>query len=195
MKELLINTVLNEEEMKRLRSREDPAFPYLFAIVGDISIKSEYCRNVLLVSEKRIDTYELDSDHFGRSVALDEIVSTQNKRMYGNAIFRLTLKSGETVNIFRYTFSVNALSEAAAGFIQAMSDGVSVDEAYDCVKAVYEKQLSVCPKCGRTLSSPGATCIHCASKKKVVAQLGKYLIPKWKQLVFSVLLAVASTAL
>ncbi|MGM9597697.1 MAG: ABC transporter ATP-binding protein [Eubacteriales bacterium] len=195
MKELLINTVLNEEEMKRLRSREDPAFPYLFAIVGDISIKSEYCRNVLLVSEKRIDTYELDTDHFGRSVALDEIVSTQNKRMYGNAIFRLTLRSGETVNIFRYTFSVNALSEAAAGFIQAMSDGVSVDEAYDCVKAVYEKQLSVCPKCGRTLSSPGATCIHCASKKKVVAQLGKYLIPEWKQLVFSVLLAVASTAL
>ncbi len=195
MKELLINTVLNEEEMKRLRSREDPAFPYLFAIVGDISIKSEYCRNVLLVSEKRIDTYELDTDHFGRSVALDEIVSTQNKRMYGNAIFRLTLKSGETVNIFRYTFSVNALSEAAAGFIQAMSNGVSVDEAYDCVKAVYEKQLSVCPKCGRTLSSPGATCIHCASKKKVVAQLGKYLIPEWKQLVFSVLLAVASTAL
>ena len=195
MKELLINTVLNEEEMKRLRSREDPAFPYLFAIVGDISIKSEYCRNVLLVSEKRIDTYELDSDHFGRSVALDEIVSTQNKRMYGNAIFRLTLKSGETVNIFRYTFSLNALSEAAAGFIQAISDGVSVDEAYDCVKAVYEKQLSVCPKCGRTLSSPGATCIHCASKKKVVAQLGKYLIPEWKQLVFSVLLAVASTAL
>lgn len=195
MKELLINTVLNEEEMKRLRSREDPAFPYIFAIVGDISIKSEYCRNVLLVSEKRIDTYELDTDHFGRSVALDEIVSTQNKRMYGNAIFRLTLRSGETVNIFRYTFSVNALSEAAAGFIQAMSDGVSVDEAYDCVKAVYEKQLSVCPKCGRTLSSPGATCIHCASKKKVVAQLGKYLIPEWKQLVFSVLLAVASTAL
>ena len=195
MKELLINTVLNEEEMKRLRSREDPAFPYLFAIVGDISIKSEYCRNVLLVSEKRIDTYELDTDHFGRSVALDEIVSTQNKRMYGNAIFRLTLKSGETVNIFRYTFSVNALSEAAAGFIQAMSNGVSVDEAYDCVKEVYEKQLSVCPKCGRTLSSPGATCIHCASKKKVVAQLGKYLIPEWKQLVFSVLLAVASTAL
>ncbi len=195
MKELLINTVLNEEEMKRLRSREDPAFPYLFAIVGDISIKSEYCRNVLLVSEKRIDTYELDTDHFGRSVALDEIVSTQNKRMYGNAIFRLTLRSGETVNIFRYTFSVNALSEAAAGFIKAMSDGVSVDEAYDCVKAVYEKQLSVCPKCGRTLSSPGATCIHCASKKKVVAQLGKYLIPEWKQLVFSVLLAVASTAL
>ena len=195
MKELLINTVLNEEEMKRLRSREDPAFPYLFAIVGDISIKSEYCRNVLLVSEKRIDTYELDTDQFGRSVALDEIVSTQNKRMYGNAIFRLTLKSGETVNIFRYTFSVNALSEAAAGFIQAISDGVSVDEAYDCVKAVYEKQLSVCPKCGRTLSSPGATCIHCASKKKVVAQLGKYLIPEWKQLVFSVLLAVASTAL
>ena len=190
MKELLINTALSDEEMKKLRSREDPAFPYLFAIVGDISVKSEYCRNVLLVSEKKIDT-----DHFGRSVALDEVESAQNKRMYGNALLRLKLKSGETVNIFRYTFSVNALSEAAAGFIGTVSSGGNVDEAYDCMKAVYEKQLSVCPKCGRTLSSPGATCIHCASKKKVVAKLGKYLIPEIKQLVFSILLAVTSTSL
>lgn len=195
MKELLINTALSDEEMKKLRSREDPAFPYLFAIVGDISVKSEYCRNVLLVSEKKIDTYEIDTDHFGRSVALDEVESAQNKRMYGNALLRLKLKSGETVNIFRYTFSVNALSEAAAGFIGTVSSGGNVDEAYDCIKAVYEKQLSVCPKCGRTLSSPGATCIHCASKKKVVAKLGKYLIPEIKQLVFSILLAVTSTSL
>lgn len=195
MKELLINTALSDEEMKKLRSREDPAFPYLFAIVGDISVKSEYCRNVLLVSEKKIDTYEIDTDHFGRSVALDEVESAQNKRMYGNALLRLKLKSGETVSIFRYTFSVNALSEAAAGFIGTVSSGGNVDEAYDCMKAVYEKQLSVCPKCGRTLSSPGATCIHCASKKKVVAKLGKYLIPEIKQLVFSILLAVTSTSL
>lgn len=195
MKELLINTALSDEEMKKLRSREDPAFPYLFAIVGDISVKSEYCRNVLLVSEKKIDTYEIDTDHFGRSVALDEVESAQNKRMYGNALLRLKLKSGETVNIFRYTFSVNALSEAAAGFIGTVSSGGNVDEAYDCMKAVYEKQLSVCPKCGRTLSSPGATCIHCACKKKVVAKLGKYLIPEIKQLVFSILLAVTSTSL
>ena len=195
MKELLINTALSDEEMKKLRSREDPAFPYLFAIVGDISVKSEYCRNVLLVSEKKIDTYEIDTDHFGRSVALDEVESAQNKRMYGNALLRLKLKSGETVNIFRYTFSVNALSEAAAGFIGTVSSGGNEDEAYDCMKAVYEKQLSVCPKCGRTLSSPGATCIHCASKKKVVAKLGKYLIPEIKQLVFSILLAVTSTSL
>lgn len=195
MKELLINTALSDEEMKKLRSREDPSFPYLFAIVGDISVKSEYCRNVLLVSEKKIDTYEIDTDHFGRSVALDEVESAQNKRMYGNALLRLKLKSGETVNIFRYTFSVNALSEAAAGFIGTVSSGGNVDEAYDCMKAVYEKQLSVCPKCGRTLSSPGATCIHCASKKKVVAKLGKYLIPEIKQLVFSILLAVTSTSL
>ena len=195
MKELLINTALSDEEMKKLRSREDPAFPYLFAIVGDITVKSEYCRNVLLVSETKIDTYEIDTDHFGRSVALDEVESAQNKRMYGNALLRLKLKSGETVNIFRYTFSVNALSEAAAGFIGTVSSGGNVDEAYDCMKAVYEKQLSVCPKCGRTLSSPGATCIHCASKKKVVAKLGKYLIPEIKQLVFSILLAVTSTSL
>lgn len=150
---------------------------------------------MLLVSEKKIDTYEIDTDHFGRSVALDEVESAQNKRMYGNALLRLKLKSGETVNIFRYTFSVNALSEAAAGFIGTVSSGGNVDEAYDCMKAVYEKQLSVCPKCGRTLSSPGATCIHCASKKKVVAKLGKYLIPEIKQLVFSILLAVTSTSL
>lgn len=195
MKELLINSVLGEEEMKKLLSREDPAHPYLFAIVGDISVKSEYCRSVLLVSDDRIDTYELDSDHFGRSVEIKDVESAQNKRMYGNAILRLTLKSGETVNIFRYTFSVNALCEAAANFLVSVSQGEDIDEAYDCMEAVYKKQLSVCPKCGRALSSPGADCIHCASKKKVVAKLGKYLVPEWRQLIFSIILAVASTAL
>ncbi len=196
MKELLINMLLSDSETTKLRSHEDPAFPYLFAIVGDISVKSEYCRSVLLVSEKNIETYELDSDHFGRSVSIDEIEKAENKRMYGNAILRLTLKSGEIVNIFRYTFSVNALCEAAAGFLNSVVSGESdIDDAYDCMKAVYEKQLSVCPKCGRTLSSPGADCIHCASKKKVVSKLGKYLIPEWKQLIISIFLAVASTAL
>ena len=29
--------------------------------------------------------------------------------MYGNAILRLTMKDGSIVNIFRYTFAVNAL--------------------------------------------------------------------------------------
>lgn len=188
--------LLSDSETTKLRSHEDPAFPYLFAIVGDISVKSEYCRSVLLVSEKNIETYELDSDHFGRSVSIDEIEKAENKRMYGNAILRLTLKSGEIVNIFRYTFSVNALCEAAAGFLNSVVSGESdIDDAYDCMKAVYEKQLSVCPKCGRTLSSPGADCIHCASKKKVVSKLGKYLIPEWKQLIISIFLAVASTAL
>lgn len=195
MKELLINTVLSDEEMQKLRSREDPASPYLFAIVGDISVKSEYCRSVLLVSDRKIDTYELDGDHFGRSVEIADVETAQNKRMYGNAILRLTLKNGTTINIFRYTFSVNALCEAAANFLVSVSQGENIDEAYECMEAVYKKQLSVCPKCGRALSSPGAECIHCASKKKVVAKLGKYLVPEWRQMVLSVILAVASTSL
>ena len=40
------------------------------------------------------------------------------------------------------------------------------------MRAIYEKQLSVCPKCGRTLASPGAECLNCASKKKLVGKGG-----------------------
>ena len=197
MEKTKLNAQLTEGEKEELRKLESPGHPWLFAIIGDISIKSEYCRSVLLVSDTEILTHELDSHHTGQRVLIADVACAQNKRMYGNAILRLEMKNGDINNIFRYTFTVNTLCEGAAAFINSVSEGGTdaVPEALDCMDAIYEKQLKVCPRCGRSLSSPGAECLHCASKKKVAAKLGKYIVPEWKHLIVSVILSVASTFL
>ncbi|MCQ2426801.1 MAG: ABC transporter ATP-binding protein/permease [Clostridia bacterium] len=193
--ELLTNTSLTAAEIQAVRSLEAPGHPWLFAVIGGISIKSEFCRSALLVSDCDIMTYEFDTGHEGQRVSFSDIKSAQNKRMYGNAILRLTLQNDDIVNIFRYTFAVNTLCESAATYINSMINGEDAAEAFACVEAVYEKQLSVCPKCGRALSSPGVECIHCASKKQVAQKLLKYITPEWKVLIISVIFSVATTAL
>jgi len=192
---LLTNLALTHAELKAVEALASPGHPWLFAVVGGISIKSEFCRSALLVSDSDVLTYEFDTKVAGQRIPLDGVESAKNKRMYGNAILRFNMKDGSVVNVFRYTFSVNALCEAAAGFVNRVSDGTPVDEALDAVRAVYEKQLSICPKCGRALSSPGVDCIHCASKKKVASKLLKYITPEWKKLIITIILSVATTAM
>lgn len=191
---LLLNTQLTDPELESIKKLETPGHPWLFAVVGGISIKSEFCRSALLVSDTDIMTYEFDTGHVGERVNFEDIESAGNKRMYGNAILRLHLKTGLVNNIFRYTFAVNTICEGTATYINSMIGGEDPEEALDCIRAIYEKQLSVCPKCGRTLSSPGVECIHCASKKAVASKLLKYITPEWKILIVSVILSVCTTA-
>ena len=192
--QLLLNTQLSDTELDAIKKLETPGHPWLFAVVGGISIKSEFCRSALLVSDADIMTYEFDTSHVGERVLFGDIESASNKRMYGNAILRLKLKNGLINNIFRYTFAVNTICEGTSVFINSMIKGEPIEEALDCVRAIYEKQLSVCPKCGRTLSSPGVECIHCANKKAVALKLVKYITPEWKKLIISVILSVITTA-
>ena len=195
MDKLLVNSLLSEEELAELKGRETPGHPWIFAIVGDISILSNYCRSVLLVSDIEVTTHEFNTHHAGTTIRIADIEKTHTRRMYGNAMLCLELKNGLEEKIFRYTFSVNTLCEGASTFINSLVNGEDIEEATECMKAIYEKQLSVCPKCGRTLASPGAECLNCASKKKLVAKLGKYIVPEWKKLIISVILSIASTAL
>ncbi|MCQ2354613.1 MAG: ABC transporter ATP-binding protein/permease [Clostridia bacterium] len=197
MKDTRFNTLLTEEEKEELRKLESPGHPWLFAVVGDISIKSEYCRSVLLLSDTDILTHELDTHHTGQRINIADIKNAQNKRMYGNALLRLEMKAGGIINAFRYTFTVNTLCEGASAFINSIAEGGAdaVPDAVDCMEAIYEKQLKVCPKCGRSLASAGAECLFCANKKKVASKLIKYIAPEWKKLIISVFLSVATTAL
>ncbi|GEM_PF-15591 len=194
-KKLLLNLTLTDEETKAIRALETPDHPWLFAVIGGISIKSEFCRSALLVSDIDLLTYEFGTKHVGQRVKIADIESASNKRMYGNAILRLTMKDGNINNIFRYTFTVNSICEGAAAFLNSVIAGEDVNEAYDCIEAVYRKQLSVCPKCGRTLSSPGVECIHCANKKAVAGKLMKYITPEWAKLLISIFLSVCTTAI
>lgn len=105
------------------------------------------------------------------------------------------MPDGKRTVFFRYTYSVAALCDAAALFINHINEGADLNEELAIMAVTFEKALSVCPKCGRTLLHPGAECIMCRSKTKIVKQLAKYITPQIKTIIICIILSLITTAL
>ncbi len=193
--QVLVNKKLSDAQMKAIISLGGQEEPILFAVMGEISPKARYGTHILLVTREHLFTYDPDTEQCSPRYAFADIQEIFNKRMYGNGIMRLKLKDGSLVDLFRFTFTVTALCDAVQVYVTSMRDGENPTDAYLTMEAVYQKQLSVCPKCGRTLSSPEATCVHCMQKGRLLKRLGQYLKPETPILVISVIISVITTAL
>lgn len=191
--ELLKNKDLSDRLENKLSEKEDKKDPFLFMIVGDLNLKNKYGETVIAVSSKRIvvidETLEGGADEF----QIKDVENASVKRMYGNAVLRFTI-NGETKPVFRFTYSVAALCDTAARFINAVHEGKDLNEQTEVVEATYVKMMNTCPKCGRTLLHVGAECAHCLGKKKMAAKLIKYLKPQLGILILCLFLSFFTTA-
>ncbi|MBP5207498.1 MAG: ABC transporter ATP-binding protein [Clostridia bacterium] len=167
----------------------------LFAVVGDLSLFEKYAASTLLITSRRAVIVDENHENGFFSAAFSDIEKVSVKRMYGNARMNFTLKSGEEVTAFRYTYAVADLCDVAAAFIEAVGRGEDVRAQMEIVASAYEKKMRVCPKCGRTLLRPGAECIKCQSKGKIVSKLLKYVKPQLPLLITALVMSMASTAL
>ncbi|MBQ9783066.1 MAG: ABC transporter ATP-binding protein [Clostridia bacterium] len=190
----LINQKLTDSQIQAILSLGSEDEPILFAIVGEISQKARYGKCVLLATKSHLFTYDLEKESCSERIAFADVSEMYNKRMYGNGMMRIQLQDGKLQDLFRFTFTVTALCDAAITYVKDIRDGVSVEEAYSVMEAVYEKMLSVCPKCGRTLSAPGVPCIHCADKKRLLKRLFGYLKPEMPIIIIAILITVITTA-
>lgn len=195
MQEILINKKISIELEKKISALASET-PVRFAIVGDLTLESKYGEVVLAVSKDELIVYDVPTDAVISRLSLCEIESISSKRMYGNGLIRAVKKGEENpINVFRFTFAIAALCDAAVFFINNVNAGEDIEEQMEIISSVYEKQLSVCPKCGRSLSAPGVQCINCQGKKKVIGKLLKYIKPEIWVLVFSVIVSVITTAI
>ena len=167
----------------------------LFAVVGDLSLFEKYAASTLLITSRRAVIVDPNHENGFFSAAFSDIEKVSVKRMYGNARMNFTMKSGEEVTVFRYTYAVADLCDVAAAFIEAVGHGEDQGAQMEIVASAYEKKMRVCPKCGRTLLRPGAECIKCQSKGKIVSKLLKYVKPQFPLLLTALLMSMASTAL
>ncbi len=192
---ILINKTLSDAQTQAIHALEREDEPILFAVVGEISPKAEYASCALLVTRASLFTYCFDTGECSPRYAFADIRDIFNKRMYGNGIMRVRLQSGELIDLFRYTFSVTALCDAVQIYVTGIRNGEDPTDAFLTMEAVYRKQLSVCPKCGRALSAPDAPCIHCMQKGRLLRRLGGYLKPETPILIISVIISVITTTL
>ena len=165
-----------------------------FVIVGDLDLKGRYAETALIFTDTEIISYcgKIGEE---KRLQLSELQKVESKRMYGNATLSALMPSGKREIFFRYTYSVASLCDAAALYVNHINDGAEKNEELAIMAVTFERALSVCPKCGRTLLHPGAECIMCRSKMKIVKQFSKYLRPHVKTLIVCIILSIITTAM
>ena len=196
MEILLTNKQLNTELTAVMEEKaKNHGGKLLFIIVGDLNAKAEYEENALAISDQWLYVWNSTDKKLSYEIPIKSIKTITVKRVYGNALIRIEQKTGEMLDVFRFTYSVASLCDGAAYFITRLNEGSTLEEEYVTLKSVFEKQMLICPRCNRTLRRAGATCMHCESKGKIFSKLWKYLAPQKKLLFVSLLLSAITTSM
>ena len=164
----------------------------LFIIVGDLKKNGRYCETAMIFTADSVTCYDGEPGVYERLYYTD-LKEVESKRMYGNATLSAVMPGGKREIFFRYTYAVAALCDAAALFINHVRDGENIHDESAVMAVTFERALSVCPKCGRTLLHPGAECIMCRSKTRVVKKLFKYIRPQLPVIVICIFLSLFTT--
>ena len=180
------------EESFNQHLKDDEA---LFIVVGDLNLKGRYAESMMVFTADKIIAFDECYDNGSFSVDYTDIEEAQVKRLYGNAVFKIKLKSGKKKMLLRFSYAAAEVADAAAVFVNAINEGKDLTDEFETVKSVYHKQRCFCPKCGRKLPNPEAECINCSGKGKLISKFGKYVVPEKKSLFICMLLSVAATGL
>lgn len=171
----------NFEELLAPYQKEDE--PFLFTVIGDLTLDAGYGQTALVVSGKRFFVLDFTKNSV-TEYAIADVETSFVKRMYGNAYLGIRKKDQSEEIVIRFSFAVAGLMDMASTFIRRVAEGNDVDAEMNVVEGTYEKLMCICPKCGRKLLHPGAECIKCQSKGKLLAKLYKYVKPEMKTLMF-----------
>lgn len=191
----LTNQRLDEKQVSALLAASRADDPILFAIIGEIGKDDRYRCTALAVTATALFTFDFETGTASELYAFSDIAEIYTKRMYGNGLLRVKKQDGTLCDVFRFTFTVAGLCDAAIAFVCGVRDGAPLDNELEMIRGAYDKLLSVCPKCGRTLSAPGVPCIGCMNKGKLFKRLAGYLKPEVRILIVSVLLSIVTTTL
>lgn len=191
---ILKNKAIPDGAQTVVQSIEQSGRNILFAIVGDLNRHGRYSDTALFFSSDALFVYDGEEGVY-ETYAYADLQEPQARRMYGNATLSAVLADGRRHILFRYTYAVAALCDAAALFITHVKEGANLTEECAVMAVTFERALSVCPTCGRTLLHPGASCIMCRSKTKIVRQFYKYIQPQMKTLIFCIFLSLFTTVM
>ncbi|OQA49592.1 MAG: putative ABC transporter ATP-binding protein [Firmicutes bacterium ADurb.Bin300] len=191
---LIANSKIPEEIRERMEKLLESDENAVFALIGDLDLKGRYGLSAVIVTEKRVFAFDKSHPDGLLIINIAQIKQAKVKRMYGNAMLCAQFEDSK-VNLIRFTYSIAALADAAADFFLAVSQGQALEKEIEAVEATFEKMKAFCPKCGRSLSRPGAECINCASKGKLVKKLYVYIAPERNRLIGCLLLSIITTTM
>ena len=194
----------------KLKTSENKAFPEkfkekrrelfgerapLFTVVGDLNMERRYGESAICFAADSLTAFGDQYESLFRTVPYAALEKAEVKRMYGNAYFAVTYKTGETEKLMRFTFTAANIADAAADFVNGVIEHGFSEALLYSVENAFQEMRSFCPKCGRKLPSPDAPCINCQGKSKMFSKFAKYALPYKKSLIGCMLLSVFTTAM
>lgn len=188
MKELIFGRITEETRKAAESALEGKA---VYIIGGTLNTKGQYEDSSLWGNQESIAVV---SDGAVESYRLNTIEKLKISRLYGNSVLTAVFSDGQKKDIFRFANDALTLCEAAAEYVNNLRKGKDSGEQYDILEAVFSKQQTVCPKCGRELKSADAVCLNCQSKHKLLQKFGKHLVPQRYVLAVSLVLSAIVTA-
>jgi len=201
-KAFVANKQLPKEVLDKLEKTIPQEETLKFVVMGDLNIKSKYADSFLAVTDKLIYGFDEAFEGGLKTHTYDRVKRAYVKRYYGNAMLVFSMdESGkefvdlscEYTNFIRFSYKVASVYDAAAVYIQNVAAGKDPAEELQMLAATFEKQFSVCPKCGRALIRPGAPCMNCQAKSKVIQKLAGYVKPYLKPLILCIFLSIITT--
>ena len=169
------NKPISESLRQRISTLAQENEEIKIAIVGDILLNSKYGESALVITNSRIFCVEESKADSSFFIAFDEVESARVERKYGNAVLFINDQK-----VMRFSFSIVNLMESVCDQFNAMAAGDSAEEVIGRIEASVDKLICCCPKCGRTLIHPGAECVNCMGKGKLIKKLWAYIAPqKW----------------
>ena len=75
----------------------------LFVVVGDLNLKGRYAESMMAFTADKIIAFDECYDNGSFSVDYADIETAQVKRLYGNAVFKITLKSAKKKMLLRFS--------------------------------------------------------------------------------------------
>ncbi|MCQ2770609.1 MAG: ABC transporter ATP-binding protein/permease [Clostridia bacterium] len=190
----IVNTKINKPELENKLNEKLGDERELFRIVCDLKMSGDYGQSVVSFTDSGILCVDEEDSFEPIFVKYDDIEELKFKRMYGNAVFVANKKDGSVFILGRATHALTGLMNAGVQFFEKKGTDISEEEALESIRTTFNNLVCACPKCGRPLIRPGADCINCASKGKLIHKLLKYVTPELKGLISSVLLSIISTA-
>ena len=174
---------LQEKISKIVQNEND----ILFAIVCDLDINLQFCNSALVVTKEGVNCIESNSnDSF--FISFNDITDINIKRLYGNAVLMINGK-----DVFKFTFKYISFMNSALIAIKKILNGDEKSEAKSVVELEIEKRNNHCSKCGRALVRPGAECLNCISKGKLIKKLSCFIVSYTKPLIICLILAFITT--
>ncbi len=194
--EFYTNKQLSRAEMKNISSLGEKDAPIRFVIIGELSSDGKFKRSALAVSTNVLFVLNPQTGELFYRFEFDSIDEIFAKRMYSNAFLRIKTTNEEKFeNVFRYSLKLSSLCDCVVSYVKGYKAGESLESRLEAVKDAYDKQLMICPQCGRSLSAPGVKCINCQGKRQTFARLSKYMKPETPTLIVSVIISLITTSL